>query len=215
MNSDIDPAIRWPGGKSCLLKHLLPLIPPHNCYVEPFAGGLALLLAHPRSAREVINDANDELIGFYRCVRYHRDALLDELEFALNSRREFADYIAQPGLTDIQRAARWFFRNKNGFAGANTSFGTSALSGGAAHGSRLHCLEKIRALNQRLDKVVIECGGWRRMVEIYDASSTFFFLDPPYLGDAGGQSYAAWSIGQVGVAPGTGRVEGVLAADTQ
>ncbi|WP_368566195.1 DNA adenine methylase [Pseudoxanthomonas sp. UTMC 1351] len=35
----------WPGGKTRLLPHILPLIEatPHACYVEAFAGGAGLL----------------------------------------------------------------------------------------------------------------------------------------------------------------------------
>ncbi|MES2572137.1 MAG: DNA adenine methylase, partial [Verrucomicrobiota bacterium] len=87
-------------------------MPPHRCYVEPFAGGLAVLLAKERSSIEVLNDINGDLVNFYRCVRFHSDVLLTELEFVLNSRQEFTDFRHQPGLTDLQRASRWFFRNK-------------------------------------------------------------------------------------------------------
>jgi hypothetical protein len=45
----VKPAVSWPGGKSRLLKYILPLIPAHTCYCEPFSGGLAVLLAKPRS----------------------------------------------------------------------------------------------------------------------------------------------------------------------
>jgi DNA adenine methylase len=37
--------------------------------------------------------------------------MLTKLEFVLNSRAEFRDFRAPPGLTNLQRAARWFFRN--------------------------------------------------------------------------------------------------------
>ncbi len=113
----IAPVLSWPGGKSRLLGSILPLISKHHCYVEPFAGGLAVLLAKPRSNLEVVNDVNGDLVSFYRCVRYHCDALLTELEFVLNSREEFIGFREQVGLTDIQRAARWFYRNKTCFGG--------------------------------------------------------------------------------------------------
>lgn len=93
----VKPAVSWPGGKSRLLKHILPLIPEHTCYCEPFAGGLAVLLAKQRSGIEVINDLNGDLITFYRCVRFHQDALLTELEFVMNSRQEFYDFRDQGG----------------------------------------------------------------------------------------------------------------------
>jgi DNA adenine methylase len=185
--------VSWPGGKSRLLKHILPLIPAHECYVEPFAGGLAVLLAKERSKLEVINDANGDLVTFYRCVRYHSDVLLTELEFVLNSREEFLDFRTQAGLTDIQRSARWFFRNKNCFGGADMrSFGTAAVSGGGAHGSRASRMEDIRALNVRLDRVVIEHLDWQKCIELYDRPTTFFFVDPPYT-ECGRTMYDGWT----------------------
>jgi len=87
----VKPAVHWAGAKSRLLKHLLPLIPEHACYAEPFSGGLAVLLAKPRSAVEVINDVDGDLVRFYRCVRFHVETLLTELEFVLNAREELRE----------------------------------------------------------------------------------------------------------------------------
>jgi DNA adenine methylase len=158
----IKPAVSWPGGKSRLLKHILPLVTPHTCYCEPFAGGLAVLLAKPRSTLEVINDANGDLVNFYRCVRFHQDPLLTELEFVLNSRQEFKDYVAQAGLTNIQRAARWYYRNRLCFGGASmTAFAVTATQ---AIGSREARMESIRNLSVRLDRVTIEHMDWSRFL---------------------------------------------------
>lgn len=152
-----------------------------------------MLLAKPRSRLEVVNDANGDLVCFYRCVRFHQEALLTELEFVLNSREEFTDFIDQPGLTDIQRSARWFFRNKTCFGGTDMeTFGTAALGGGAAHGSRHARMEAIRALSWRLDRVLIEHLDWAKCIERYDRPTTFFFLDPPYTG-CGETMYRAWT----------------------
>jgi DNA adenine methylase len=141
---------------------------------------------------EVINDANGELITFYRCVRFHQDSLLTELEFVLNSREEFYSFRTQPGLTDIQRAARWFYRNKVSFGGLLESFGTGALGGGASHASRSARMEVIRALSHRLDSVCIEHLSWEKCVDLYDRPSTFFFLDPPYTSGSVGV-YKGWT----------------------
>lgn len=169
------------------------MIPKHHCYCEPFSGGLAVLLAKPRSEIEVINDLNGELITFYRCVRFHADVLLTELEFVLNSRKEFYDFRDQPGLTDIQRAARWFFRNKNCFGGANMdSFSTSPIINTGATGSRSNRMEAIRALSVRLDRVCIEHLDWDHCMDLYDRSETFFFVDPPYT-SSNASMYEGWT----------------------
>ena len=38
------PLMPWVGGKRRLAKHLLPLLPQHTCYVEPFAGAAGFSL---------------------------------------------------------------------------------------------------------------------------------------------------------------------------
>jgi DNA adenine methylase len=183
------PVIAWPGGKTRMLRHLLPLIPKHNLYCEVFGGGLALFLAKPESPNEVINDINGELISFYRQVKYHLDPLLDELDFVLNSRQEFTDYLAQPGLTEIQRAARWFIRNKLSFGGMGSHFAATPTD---HYSSRANRLLAMRALNRRFDTTTIERLPWVECLEAYDHATGFYFLDPPYF-DAGGSSYAAWT----------------------
>lgn len=153
-------------------------------------------MAKPRSRFEVLNDLNGDLVTFYRCVRFHADTLLTELEFVLNSRQEFKDFADQPGLTDIQRAARWFFRNRNCFRGANLgTFGTSP-TGGAASGSRAARMEAIRQLNVRLDRVTVENLDWQRCLDLYDRRETFFFCDPPYTACNAGM-YGAWTVADV------------------
>lgn len=76
-------------------EYLLTLIPPHKTYVEPFAGGLSVLLGKPRTKCEVVNDINEDLVMFFRYVRLHGDALLAEIDSVLAARREF-DFFSFP-----------------------------------------------------------------------------------------------------------------------
>ncbi len=55
--------ISYYGGKQTMLKHILPLIPPHKLYTEAFCGGCAVLFAKPPVDCEVINDINKSLIN--------------------------------------------------------------------------------------------------------------------------------------------------------
>ncbi len=188
------PVISWPGGKSRLLKRLLPL-PAHHCYVEAFAGGLALLLAKERSPIEVVNDMNGDLVSLYRCAQYHCEALITEIEWTLSSRANLVDFRAQPGLTELQRAARFLVRNKTSFGGHMTSYAV-AKSGGGGVGSRQNVLEALRALNLRLDRASVEHLPYERVLKSYDGPETLFFLDPPYL-DSDASAYAGWNQEQM------------------
>lgn len=186
------PIFAWQGGKRWMVKELLPLIPPHKTYVELFCGGGALLCAKSKSTAEVINDKNSELVNLYRIVKYHLAALNEELDWCLNSREEFNAFKEQRGLTDIQRAARWFLRMKNGFGGAPDHFGRARQGGGAAHSSKKGRLALLRAFNSRLDSVVIENLDWQECIELYDSKTAVFFCDPPYT--TGAAAYGAWTI---------------------
>ena len=57
--------ITYYGGKQTMLKHILPLIPKHEIYTEPFCGGAAVLFAKDPVKAEIINDINQNLTNFY------------------------------------------------------------------------------------------------------------------------------------------------------
>lgn len=192
ISSRVKPILRWPGGKTRHLKSILPLIPKHRTYCEPFAGGLAVFLAKVRSPIEVINDINGDLVALYRNVQYHVDAIVSEIEFALNARKNIVDYRAQRGLTEIQRAARWFVCNKISWAGNGSSFGCQG-----ARASRRGAMEAVLVLHERLDRTVIEQLPFERCVKNYDRKDTFFFFDPPYL-DADPGAYRGWTLEEMG-----------------
>ena len=101
------PLIKRPGGKTRMLQRLLPILAQfqHRCYCEPFCGGAAVLLAKPPSEHEVINDLDGDICNLYRQTKYHCEELIREMQWMLESRQDFDDFKAQPGLTEIQRAA--------------------------------------------------------------------------------------------------------------
>ena len=183
-NDPARPVLRWPGGKRRMLKLLLPRVPADaECYVEVFAGGAALLLAKERHPVEVINDINSELVALMRNAHFHLPALIEEMRWFIASREDFLAYKAQPGLTEIQRAARFLLRNRVSFGGGMTSFGVSKRKGGGVGFDRDGVAESLEAVRRRLNRVVVENLPYDRCLQNYDAPTTFFFMDPPYVGN--------------------------------
>jgi DNA adenine methylase len=184
--------LRRPGGKALLCKYILPLIKPHKCFVEVFAGGAALLRAKEKSTMEVLNDTDEVIVNAFRCVRFHADAVAKELENTINSRADFIIYREQKGITDIQRAARWLYLNALSFGGDSDSFGVQRKSqrGGAAN-SLINLRARILEVQKRLERVIVEKLDWRKCLKTYDSDETLFFCDPPYPGGKI-RSYASW-----------------------
>jgi DNA adenine methylase len=176
----------WMGGKSKLTKRLCQILPEHKCYCELFAGAANLLFAKDPSRTEVINDVNDELTNLFRVVRFHPREFIAELQLTTHSRTEFSDFKNQPGLTDIQKAARSYLILKAAFGGKGAS--PDATFGYGTTGKarfRRTTFAAIRRCHKRLDGVFVENLDFANCIKRYDRPHTFFYADPPYLETAG------------------------------
>lgn len=176
------PIIPWLGGKRRLADRLIPLFPPHECYVEVFAGGAALFFLRPQPAPvEVLNDLNGDLVCLYRVVQNHLEEFVRQFKWALSSRQifEWQKMTRPETLTDIQRAARFFYLQQHAFVGkvSGQTFGT-ATTGPAINLLRIE--ENLSAAWQRLSGVYVENLNWLACAERYDRPHTFHYMDPPY-----------------------------------
>ncbi|WP_346829451.1 DNA adenine methylase [Pseudomonas abietaniphila] len=181
------PIVPWMGGKRRLADRLIPLFPPHECYVEVFAGGAALFFMRPQAAPvEVLNDINGDLVTLYRVVQNHLEEFIRQFKWALSSRQifEWQKMTRPETLTDIQRAARFFYLQQHAFGGkvSGQTFGT-ATTGPAINLLRIE--ENLSAAWQRLAGTHVENLPWLECAERYDRPHTFHYMDPPYWTTAG------------------------------
>ncbi|MEI7408743.1 DNA adenine methylase [Pectobacterium aroidearum] len=181
------PIVPWIGGKRRLAKHILPLFPAHTCYVEPFCGAAALyFLKHPSKA-EVINDINGELVNLYRVVKHHLEEFVRQFKWALVSRQiyKWLQIVPEETLTDIQRAARFYYLQKQAFGGKveERTFGTATTA--PPRFNLLRIEEELSMAHLRLSRTVIEHLDWSECIQRYDRPHTLFYCDPPYWGTEG------------------------------
>ena len=95
-------------------------------------------------------------------------------------------------LTDVQRAARFFYLQHNAFSGkpCGQNFGTSTTS---KAWNAITIAEKLQTARQRLGGVFIENETWQRCLQRYDREHTFFYADPPYWQMTGYERPFEWS----------------------
>lgn len=181
------PVIPWIGGKRRLAKKIIPLFPQHECYVEPFAGAAALFFMKEPAKVEVLNDINSDLVNLYRVIRHHTDEFVRQFRWALNSREIFRwmQITAVEPLTDVQRAARFYYLQKLSFGGkvSGQGFGTATTSAPRLNLYRLE--EDISQAHMRLARTCIEHLPWQECIRRYDRPHTLFYCDPPYWGTEG------------------------------
>ena len=172
------------GGKSILSKQIIAKIPQHKVYCEAFSGAAWVFFKKDPSKVEVVNDLDSDIITFYRVVQNHIEEFLKQFKWLLTSREWFEDWkdqIEDRGLTDIQRAARYYYIQRLAFGGKvkHRSYGVQ-IDRQAPRINILRIEEEMSAVHFRLAHVRIENLPWQNLIKRYSKPETFFYCDPPY-----------------------------------
>jgi DNA adenine methylase len=172
------------GGKNRLATKIISMLPEHTTYVEAFAGGAQVLFHKPPSEVEVLNDLDFDVVNFFRVCQWHYDELIRYLRFCLASRTLHELHVkSDPAtLTDIQRAGRFYYLQKNSFGGLilRPKFHYGVAQHSNYNPERIP--EIIEQAHRRLARVQIESLPYDQVLTRYDRPTTFFYLDPPYWG---------------------------------
>lgn len=173
----MDSFICWVGGKKLLRKNIISEFPENiDRYIEVFGGAGWVLFGKEKQANlEVFNDIDGELINLYRCVKYHHEAVQKELDYMLVSREQFFEMRDKEmkGMTDIQRAARYFYLIKCSFGANKNDFGTNKRN-------LINAVSYLSKVTDRLKNVVIENKDFADLIKVYDRPQALFYCDPPY-----------------------------------
>lgn len=184
------PPIPYYGAKATMAPRIAALLPPHEHYIEAFAGSLAVLLAKRPSTLETVNDLDGHLVTFWRVVREHPDELVDLIDATPHSRAEFmasAGFDA-PGLSDVERARLVFTRIVQGRMGAlgktgwryNVEFSTAQHK--AVEMRRFR--NRLVLAAERIKDVQIENMDALDLITRYGvAPGNLIYADPPYLAE--------------------------------
>lgn len=177
--------ISYYGGKQSMLKHILPLIPKHRVYVEPFFGGGAVFWAKEESEVEIINDFNGNVINFYRQLKTNFEELKKMIDATPFSREVYKNalviyecpYIFEP----VYRAWAFWVGTVQGFSSKIGSWMSSSTKDNMA----IRIDNKREAfdfrLTHRLDLTQIEHMDAVHLIERCDCTDAFFYVDPPYV----------------------------------
>jgi|SRR5579872_461411 len=170
------------GGKNRLATRIISMLPEHTAYVEPFAGGAQVFFHKQPSNVEVLNDLDFDIVNFFRVCQWHYEELVRYLKYCLASRTLHELHVkSDPAtLTDIQRAGRFYYLQKNSFGGliVRQKFHYGVTQPSNYNPERIP--EIIAQAHARLARVQIESLPYEQILEKYDRPTTVFYLDPPY-----------------------------------
>jgi DNA adenine methylase len=162
------------GAKSSIKKKIIPLIPNHKIYVEPFIGGGAIFFEKELAEKNVINDLETDLIRDYKIAR---DAPSDKEKYKkdLDNTNALQRYYFMGSYNSpADKFMKTIIKRCNGFGGNPVSTTIKKDS---------NPYNKIKLLDQYQEKLkatTILNQDYKSVIKTYDSSNTFFYLDPPY-----------------------------------
>jgi DNA adenine methylase len=183
------PPFAYFGGKTRLARQIVDLLPPHEHYVEPYAGSLAVLLAKPRSRMETVNDLDRDLMTFWRVLRQQPDELAMACALTPHARAEHLEaYALDEAPTDLERARRVWVLLSQGRSGQMRPTGwrhyvDPAGSVMSMPGYLEAYVARMAPGAERLVGVSLEAQPALDIIERYGRSpNVLLYIDPPYLG---------------------------------
>src|SRR3989339_2136134 len=176
----INSPFRYPGGKFYARKQILPLIPKHSVYCEPFAGGASIFLAKELADKNYLNDLDKELINCYRQIKNNLPSLLKEISgFAATPENHQYFKFSYDANTNIKKAARWFYLNRTSFSGI-----MKMSNNGWGYGEKYSMPPErwpamLENVSKRIKNVTFSSLDFEEVIEDLP-KGTFAFIDPPY-----------------------------------
>lgn len=187
------------GGKINLAARIVPLIPDHRVYVEPFLGSGALFFAKPPTRHEILNDLDDGVWAFFTALRCFPAELEHVCRLTPYSETEFLRAYPLPDLPDpldlksqehkgllLERARCFWVRVTQSVAhhsGPRTGFSVTAARSQSSPDTVRGRLDRFVELAERLSRATILR---RDAIELLASrlarrADAFIYVDPPYL----------------------------------
>jgi DNA adenine methylase len=97
MNKITAPVLRYPGSKWKIAKWIIGFIDQieHYTYLDPYMGGLNVLLQKAPSHVETVNDIDRGLVNLFQVIRDHPDELADLVYWTPHSRMEYESILPE------------------------------------------------------------------------------------------------------------------------
>ena len=177
---EINSPFRYPGGKFYARKLILEHLTPHDCYIEPFAGGASIFFAKRKAAHNILNDADPELTNCYMIIRDHVEDLIKLLHGipATKENHHYYKNIYQP-TNDLERAFRWYYLNRISYSGIMNMQNCYWGYGDKYSMQPKNWPTHLRRCSAKLQHVEILRLDFEQVIT-EAPNNAFLFIDPPY-----------------------------------
>ena len=186
------PPFSYYGGKQRMASKIIPYIPKHTVYVEPFCGSATLLFRKPwpdvtntHHYREYINDKNELVINFFRQLALGNQDLINYLNIMPYSESEYErakEVCKNPEKYNETEKAIGFYTNIQQSFSSKLNRGWGRIIYSKNLQITWNGNKDLTEYVSRMQSVGITCQDALTVIKQYDSPQTFFYCDPPYPG---------------------------------
>lgn len=159
----------------------------YEIYVEGFGGGASVLFQKTQNGIEVYNDLEENVYSLFKVLSdkemFDRlKAKMDLTYYSAQLREEYKELLK----TDISledRAYYFLCVNRSSFNGVGGFSTTHIVRRNMSKSTSdfLSMIDKLPEIHNRLSSVIIEHRDIMDLINKYDKSNVFMYLDPPYV----------------------------------
>ncbi len=182
--------LRYPGSKQRIAPWIIDQMPKHHSYLEPYAGGIAILLNKEPSRIETINDLDHDVINLFRVIQNSgtREELIRQIVLTPYARVAYdkAFPCNSDELPVVEQAKNFLIRSGMGYGFRlceKTGWKRDIYAREAAYAVRYwnDMPDIITAVAKRLKMVQIEHRPAIELIQAYNHENVLIYADPPYV----------------------------------
>lgn len=184
--------LKYPGSKWRIAENIVDLIPPHHTYLEPYFGSGAVFFNKSPSDIEMINDLDSNVTNLFQCIQTDPEQLARLVMTTPFSRelydKQFDKTIKDTALLSAhERATNFLIRCWQGH-GYRTNGHKVGWKNDIQGRESMYALwnwyrlpDWIIQVTERLRQVQIENRPALEVIERFNYSNVFMYIDPPYV----------------------------------
>lgn len=191
----LKPCIKWAGGKRAIMSQIIPYFPDKiGNYVEPFAGGLSVLLelynSNKISGKIYINDNMKPLMALYSYIKNDITRLIEELQnntnYTIKTKEQFltnkARFNQVKNDNSLETACLFVYLNKIGFNGMyrENKQGEYNIPYGNKEKASVFIENELNNLHSFMKEVNVTCNDYTYIEDLDLKEGDLVYFDPPY-----------------------------------
>jgi DNA adenine methylase len=157
------------GGKSKLARQIINKFPDFKTYVEPFLGAGNIFLRMPyhmiHDKQIILNDIDFDIYFIFSQLQKHGELIEKSIQRTKPTKEEFEKCKIRNDVCSLITKYKYSFfcRGKNYAPSKNYGNSTDYM-----------------VISNKLQNTLITNSSFENIIELFDNSNTFFYLDPPY-----------------------------------